>query len=286
MKRLALPSPAKINLFLHVVGRRSDGYHLLQTAFQFIDLCDEMVFKARKHPGISLHAKDLNVLPEENLVMKAACLLQKRAKKPRGIDIFLKKNIPIGAGLGGGSSNAATTLLALNTLWNLNLRQEEIASIGLSLGADVPIFLQGRASFAEGIGEKLQTIEPLEKWVLLVIPSCQVSTEKIFSDSQLTRNTPPITIKEFFAHGGHNDCEPVARRYFPEIVYALDHLNRYAVARLTGTGGAIFALFEDKAAALAVAEKMPTSLTVVLVKGLNYSPLHEAVSLITGLISQ
>jgi 4-diphosphocytidyl-2-C-methyl-D-erythritol kinase len=285
MNRLALPSPAKINLFLHVVGRRADGYHLLQTAFQFIDLCDEMIFQVREHPGISLYAKDLNILPEDNLVMKAACLLQKRAKKLGGIDIFLKKNIPIGAGLGGGSSNAATTLLALNALWDLNLRQEEITSIGLSLGADVPLFLHGRASFGEGIGEKLQTIKPLEKWVLLVIPSCQVSTEKIFSDSELTRNTPPITIKEFFAHGGHNDCEPVARRYFPEIAYALDCLNRYAVARLTGTGGAIFSTFKDKAAALSVAEKMPTSLTVILVKGRNYSPLHEAISLVTGLVS-
>lgn len=275
MANLWLTSPAKINLFLHIVGQRADGYHLLETAFQFIDLCDEIGFELREDGKIQLTAEDLNFPAEENLIVKAAKLLQDDTGCRLGADIFLKKRIPIGAGLGGGSSNAATTLLALDKLWQTNLTQNELLQLGLRLGADVPIFIYGKSAFAQGIGEIFQPISPTEDWILLLIPPCHVETRKIFSDSQLTRNTPAIKIRECFENGGHNDCEPIARKYFPDIANTLDLLRQYSDARMTGTGSGVFATFNSKEAAIEVAEKMPALLNAIIVKRLNTSPLFN-----------
>lgn len=282
MTLLHLPSPAKINLFLHVVGQREDGYHLLQTAFQFVDLYDEMIFKTREDNLIRVNAPSLDLPVEHNLVFKAAYLLQELAQCKKGIDITLHKRIPLGGGLGGGSSNAATTLLALNHLWGLHYSRTDLIKIGARLGADVPIFIYGKAAFAEGIGEHLQPIQLEEDWILLLFPPCQVATAKIFSDSELTRNTPEITITEFFEKGGRNDCEPIARKHFPEIADAIDCLSHYTTARMTGTGSGVFANFKDKNAALEIANKIPASLNGIILKGLNISPLQSAINKIIG----
>lgn len=278
MTPLHLPSPAKLNLFLHVTGRRKDGYHWLQTAFQFIDFCDDLFFSLRDDACIHIDAGSLDVPVQDNLIFRAASLLQTLCDCKKGIDITLVKRIPVGGGLGGGSSNAATTLLALNKLWEINLSPQELAILGLQLGADVPIFLHGRASFAQGIGEQLQTVHFPEPWFLVLIPPCQVLTAKIFSDSQLTRNTQPITITKFLYQGGRNDCEFVARKHYPEIARALDWLSQYASAKMTGTGSCVFASFESSEAALKVAKKIPTFLKGIVAKGQNRSPLHIAIN--------
>lgn len=279
MSQLDLLSPAKINLFLHVVGRRADGYHLLQTVFQFLDFCDNLVFKLRSDNQINLFAPSLNIPIANNLITRAAYLLQSTTQCNQGVDILLKKKqIPLGAGLGGGSSNAATTLLALNKLWDTRMAVNELKDLGLQLGADVPIFIHGRAAFAQGIGEKFEPIEPAENWILLTFPNCQIETAKIFSDSQLTRNTREITIPEFFDKGGQNDCEPIARKHYPQVAKALDCLGKYSTARMTGTGSCVFSAFNKKEAALEVAKKIPASLNAIIVKGLNYSPLHNAIT--------
>lgn len=281
MNVLHLPSPAKINHCLHVVGRRADGYHLLQTVFQFIDFYDELTFSLIQEPKIELESL-LDFPAEQNLITKAAYLLQTKTDCNQGIKITLNKRIPLGAGLGGGSSNAATTLLALNYLWNLNLSLQELLELGVTLGADIPIFLYGQASFAEGIGERLQPIDLEDSWVLLLFPDCQVETRKIFSDSELTRNTPGITITEFLHKGGHNDCEPVAKKYYPEIAQALDYLGQFAMAKMTGSGSCVFATFKDRATALKVANKIPAAFNGIIVRGLNTSPLHSTFGKIIG----
>jgi 4-diphosphocytidyl-2-C-methyl-D-erythritol kinase len=278
MTEISLPSPAKINLFLHVVGRRTDGYHLLQTAFQFLDFCDEMLFILRSDGKIKLDTQNVNIATKDNLVFKAATLLQSYTGVKQGANISLDKRIPLGGGLGGGSSNAATTLLALNFLWQTELSQKELAKLALSLGADVPIFIHGKASFAEGVGEILTTIAPPEDWILLLLPDCAANTQKIFSDSQLTRNTRTITITEFLESGGHNDCEPIARKLFPKIAVALDNLNQHVRARMSGTGSSVFASFKNKEAATEVARKIPVAIERMITKGLNLSPLHSALN--------
>lgn len=282
MAEFTVPSPGKINLFLHVLGRRPDGYHLLQTAFQFIDFCDYLTFKLRSDSQIKLEAPSLDFPTEHNLIYRAAMLLRDYTGVTKGIEISVEKNIPLGGGLGGGSSNAATTLLILNLLWDTGLTLDELLTLGLKLGADLPIFIDGRASFAEGVGEQLEPVIYPEKWLLIVMPPCSVDTGKIFVDSQLTRNTPPITIAEFFEKGGHNDCEPVARKHFPEIANALDWLGQYVPVKMTGTGSSIFAMFEDKETALQIFKKIPEPLTGIIVKGLNSSPLHSTIKNLFG----
>lgn len=274
---LKLPSPAKVNQFLHVVGRREDGHHLIETAFQFIDYCDELSFLPRSDDKITLAVEGLELLIEDNLVYRAAHLLRAYTNTRNGVDIHLSKNIPMGSGLGGGSSNAATTLLSLNYLWETRLTIEELLQLGSKLGADVPIFVYGLAAFGQGIGEKLQAIDLPEDWILLLFPGCHVETKKIFSDSQLTRNTPTITITKFLEEGGRNDCEPVAGRYFPQIASAINWLGQFSKPKMTGTGSCVFATFKEKAVALNVAQKVPDSLRGLVVKGLNYSPLHKAI---------
>lgn len=278
MADLRVPSPAKINLFLHVNGRRSDGYHLIQTAFQFVDLVDYLTFQVRPDAAIAVHTDLIDVAMEDNLIYKAAKLLQDYGNVKLGIDITLEKHIPIGGGLGGGSSNAATTLLILNLLWDLKLTLSELLHLGVKLGADVPIFLYGQAAFAEGIGDQLRPIELNESWLLLIVPPCSVNTGKIFSDSQLTRTTPRLTIAEFLESGGHNDCEPVAQKHFPEIAKALKWLENYSSAKMTGSGSCVFAAFENEETAVNISKEIPESFKGFVVKGLNTSPLHSVIN--------
>lgn len=270
------PAPAKLNLFLHITGRRSDGYHQLQTVFQFLDYHDELYFSIRQDNQITLTPALKNVANDDNLVIRAARLLQQKTRCDLGVDIQIEKRLPLGGGIGGGSSNAATTLVALNQIWNLGVSLEDLMALGLTLGADVPIFIKGEASWAEGIGEKLSPINLPEPWYLLLIPPCQVSTREIFLDSQLTRDTSAIKIHNFLSGHGRNDFEPVVRRRYPEVAEALDWLAQFAPARMTGTGACVFAAFADFNTAAQVAEQITAPFKGVVTKGLNRSPLCRA----------
>ncbi len=274
------PAPAKINLFLHVLDRRADGYHELQTVFQFLDYSDELILKPRLDGEIQCCSSIATLSTENNLAMRAAHLLKKVSKTKYGVDLFLQKFIPIGGGLGGGSSNAATTLVALNKLWELNLSNEELQKLALQLGADVPIFVGGRAAWAEGVGEKLTPISLSESWFIIITPPHPVSTAEIFSAPELTRNTRPITIQQFLAGQAttRNSCEPVVRQRYPMVAKALDWLNQFSEAHLTGTGGSVFAVMSDEDEALSIAEQVPDPLDVIVAKGLNDSPLLEVSS--------
>jgi len=267
------PAPAKVNLFLHIVGRRPDGYHLLQTVFQFIDCSDVIDFSIRLDGKFSLRSNYSGISKDNDLVTRAARLLQQETGCVYGADISVTKNIPIGGGLGGGSSNAATTLVALNKLWSLGLSTQQLAGIGLRLGADIPIFLHGRAAWAEGIGEKLSPIAPEERWYLIIYPGCHVPTADIFDAGDLTRNTPAITIRDFLSSGGHNDCEAVVRNRFPVVAAALDWLQQHGDARMTGTGSCVFADFERRDQAAAIYDLLPSAWQGFVVRGLNRSPL-------------
>lgn len=275
--QLTLASPAKLNLFLHITGRRADGYHDLQTVFQFIDFLDFLTFIVNENKQISLQSS-LGIPKEDNLIFKAASLLQQETNSPFGAHISCTKHIPVGAGLGGGSSNAATTLIALNHLWQTQLSLPDLARLGLKLGADVPIFIAGQAAFAEGVGEKLQPILVPEPWYLLLIPPCEISTAKIFSDPQLTRNTTKMTIAQFLAEGGRNDCEAVVRKHYPLVQQAIDWLAHFAPAKLTGTGSCVFASFENQYEAQKVANQVQSPFRCVIAKGLNVSPLHKNIA--------
>lgn len=278
------PAPAKLNLFLHLIGRRPDRYHELQTVFQLIDYCDELAFTPRRDPQINctclslLNPTTAAIIPDEdNLAIKAARLLQAKTKNQPGVDILIKKRIPIGGGLGGGSSNAATTLVVLNHLWNTRLTLDELLSLGATLGADVPLFIQGETSWAEGIGEKLQTLQLPEKWFVVVIPHLSISTKKIFSHPRLTYNTTRIKIQTFL-NGSlttHNDFETIVRQDYPVIEEALDFLNHYAPARLSGTGASIFVTFDTKIEAEALLEKIKAPYRGFVCKGLTTSPLRK-----------
>lgn len=259
-------APAKLNLFLHILGQREDGYHLLQTVFQFIDLCDVLHFKIRKDHKIVLDSP----FQTQDLIYRAAFELQQRFQVSAGVSIEIEKNIPIGGGLGGGSSNAATTLLALNKLWQLNQPIETLANIGLTLGADVPVFVRGTAAWAEGIGEQLTPINLPEPYFVVIKPACSVATAKIFRDPHLTRNSTPITISAFFAGQTRNDCQTVVCNHYPQIQTALNWLNQFSPAKLTGTGSCIFAAFENQTHANQVHQQSPWQSWVV--KGINRSP--------------
>lgn len=278
------PAPAKLNLFLHIVGRRSDGMHELQTVFQFIDWCDQLWFSVREDSQI-VHLNPLpGVSAATDLCVRAAALLQQYSGSRAGVDIQIDKQLPLGGGIGGGSSDAATTLVALNQLWQLHLDTGTLAGLGLQLGADVPVFVRGQAAWAEGVGERLTPVAPVESWFLVIKPDCEVPTGQIFSAADLTRSTPPMTIRDFLAADnqrlpGHNDCEPVARRLFPPVAAALDWLNRFGTARMTGTGACVFARFDNEAEALAVAEKYPAASRIRCVRGLNTSPLLQRLAM-------
>jgi 4-diphosphocytidyl-2-C-methyl-D-erythritol kinase len=267
------PAPAKLNLFLHIVGRRPDGYHLLQTAFQFIDLCDELRFWQRP-PAVFERIGDVPGVPaEQDLALRAARLLASRIGARSGVAIELRKRIPMQGGLGGGSSDAATVLVALNELWGGGCPTAELAELGLGLGADVPVFVHGRAAWAEGVGERLTPLDLPEPVYLVVRPDAAVATAEVFRDPELTRDTPVIKIRGFLTAGGRNDCEAVVRRRFPGVAEALDWLGRIAPARLSGTGSCVFAAMPDEQAARAALAGLPGQWTGYVVRGLNRSPL-------------
>ncbi|EMX8368735.1 4-(cytidine 5'-diphospho)-2-C-methyl-D-erythritol kinase [Yersinia enterocolitica] len=272
------PSPAKLNLFLYITGQRADGYHLLQTLFQFLDYGDELTIVPRDDDQIRLLTPIIGVENEQNLIIRAARLLQQHpssAKVPQGADISIDKRLPMGGGLGGGSSNAATVLVALNTLWHCGLSDEELAALGLTLGADVPVFVRGHAAFAEGIGEKLHPAEPIEKWYLVVHPGVNIPTPIIFSDPELKRNTPIRPLAALLSAPYANDCEPIARKRFREVEQALSWLLEYAPSRLTGTGACVFAEFDTESSARQVLSIAPEWLHGFVARGVNLSPLHR-----------
>lgn len=272
---LRLTSPAKLNLFLHILGQRADGYHLLQTVFQLLDYGDSMEFSRRGDSEIILHSQIQDLPVEDNLVYRAARLLQQQTACQLGATIKLEKHLPMGGGIGGGSSNAATTLLALNQLWDTQLAEAELADLGLQLGADVPVFVRGHSAFAEGIGEILQAIDIPETYYLVIKPDCHVASAQIFSRKELTRDTPAITIAAFFEQGGRNDCENVVRQLYPEVDLALNWLNQYGQARLTGTGACVFLAFESEAKAQHVFQQLPENLQGFVARGVNISPTHS-----------
>ena len=261
---LSLPAPAKLNLFLHITGRRADGYHDLQTLFQLLDYNDTLHFSRREDATITLTPAIAGVAYDENLIIKAALALKNyMLSKPAtsnkldlsGIDIQLEKKLPIGGGLGGGSSNAATTLVALNHLWKAGLNNKELCDIGVGLGADVPVFINGYSAWAEGIGDKLQPIELTQQWYLIIKPNCHVSTVDVFSREELTRDTLAIKVALFFEQGGKNDCQNVVCQAYPEVKKAIDWLSKFSDAKLTGTGACVFAAFSNENDAKALLEK-------------------------------
>ena len=273
------PAPAKINHFLHVTGRRDDGYHLLQTLFQFLDLADELRINVTADSRIRCLRNYHQVDEQDDLVVKAAKLLQEIGGSSRGAEIQVDKRIPIGGGLGGGSSDAATTLVALNCLWETGLTVEQLAEAGLSLGADVPVFVHGFAAWGEGVGEKLEPVELPENWYFLIYPNTPVVTAEIFNAPELMRATPRVTLRDFHQGSCHNDCEPVVRRTCPEVAAALDWLNVRAEARLSGTGASIFAAFSEQDQAAELLQELPAKWQGFVTRGCNRSPLMERLAL-------
>ncbi len=276
MQVLTLPAPAKLNLMLHITGRRADGYHELQTLFQFLDYGDELVLRPREDGQIRLLTELPGVDHDSNLIVRAARLLQRESGCALGADIQLTKRLPMGGGIGGGSSDAATTLLGLDHLWNTGLGEDRLAELGLSLGADVPVFVRGRAAFAEGVGERLQPVDLPEPWFLVIAPQVSVSTAEIFADPELTRNTPAITVRSLLAGGGHNDCQPVVEKRYPEVRNALSLLNKFVQARMTGTGACVFGSFPNEGEADKVRRQLPATLPSFVARGRNVSMLHRS----------
>lgn len=269
----AWPAPAKLNLFLHITGRRADGYHLLQTVFQFLDHGDSLEFEVRRD-GRILRAEGPASVPEESdLTLRAATLLKTRTGTPLGVAIKLRKNLPLEAGLGGGSSDAATTLLALDRLWGTGLGQAGLRSLGLELGADVPVFIGGEAAWGEGVGEILTPVELPEPWYLVLDPGVRVSTREVFQAPELTRNSAPIKIARFRSGETRNDFEPVVRSRYPQVSEALDWLGAHARARLTGSGACLFAAFEREEDARRVLATLPSKWRGFVARGCNRSPL-------------
>lgn len=279
---IELPSPGKLNLFLEILGRRADHYHNLQTVFQFIDLCDHIFFEPRDDGKIVLPAFSNEIPLRDNLIYKAAMALKQWANPKSGIEIRVKKRLPLGGGVGGGSSNAATTLLALNKIWALELPHSSLLEIGGRLGADVPVFLHGHASWAEGRGDVLSPIILPEPWYVLLMPSVQAKTQDFFNDAQLTYTTDPLTMSHYHFGQGHNDFEPIARRKFPVIAEALDWLNEFSPARMSGTGSTVFAAFDTREEASRIVALSPGHIRAVVAKGLNHSPLQAALEGFSG----
>jgi len=266
-------APAKLNLFLYINGRRPDGYHELQTLFQFVDICDELAITPNLNNDITITPEIPGIPVTDNIIYQAAMALKAHSTLPLGADIQLTKNLPMGGGLGGGSSDAATTLVALNQLWQLNLDEDQLAAIGVKLGADVPVFVRGHAAFAEGIGEQLTSIEVDENYYLIVVPDTQVNTAKLFSDPELIRNTPKRPLSQLLQGEWQNDFEPTVKKRHPEVAKALEWLLKYAPSRLTGSGCCVFSEFETKSDALAVLANAPEGMQIYLAKSLNKSPL-------------
>jgi len=275
MSQLTLLAPAKLNLFLHITGRRSDGYHLLQTLFQLLDYGDELSFDSNSRGQIQLQPNIPGVALKDNLIYKAAKLLQQTSGCQLGADISIKKILPMGGGIGGGSSDAATTLVGLNHLWQTGLNQTELQTLGVQLGADVPVFIGAQTAWAEGVGEQLQAIELEEKWYLVLKPDCHISTAEIFSNKGLTRDTSAIKVAAFLEQGNRNDCQAVVENLYPKVSKALIWLEQFATAKMTGTGACIFASFANRAEAEQVYKQRPDDLTGFIAKGINQSPLRQ-----------
>ena len=267
------PAPAKINLMLRITGQRSDGYHLLQTVFQFIDLCDWITFHPNTDGSVSLKRPILGVVEAEELTVRAANLLKLETGCNSGVCIEIEKNLPMGGGLGGGSSDAATTLLVLNRLWDLKLSVQKLMELGLKLGADVPIFVFGYAAWAEGVGEQLDRVDVPEYWVVVIKPDCHVNTKEIFSAKELTRNSKSIKISDFIAGQHQNDCLEVVSQRYQLVKDALIDLSRFSEARLTGTGACVFSLFDTENSAINAFNSLKGKWQVYLSKGINESPL-------------
>lgn len=269
------PSPAKLNLFLHINERLKNGYHELQSLFQILTFGDEIAFEVTHEPTIKLMTPIKDVRDEDNLIIKAALLLKASSHCELGCKIWINKHLPMGGGIGGGSSNAATVLVALNQLWQCGLSQEELANLGLRLGADVPIFVKGRTAFAEGVGEKIYPTELESKVYLVVFPNCHVSTGEIFQSPDLPRKTPKIRFETYNFATTTNDCEKVVCNRYPKVANILHWLLEYAPSRMTGTGACLFAVFDDADKARLLMEELPEDCTAFISKGVNYSPLLE-----------
>ena len=268
-------APAKINLFLHITGQRDDGYHELQTVFQFLDYADELSFRILESKEI-IHANPLpGVKPEDDLTVRAARLLQRQANCLQGVQISITKRLPMGGGLGGGSSDAATTLVALNQLWQLNMDMPDLIKLGVQLGADVPIFIHGFAAWAEGVGEEISPIQLEEPYFIVLIPSVAVSTADIFSTPSLQRNCTPMDIKGFLAGDGSNVCEPIVRALYPQVDQAVQWLEQFAKARMTGTGACVFAPLGSEQQARAILAQKPKQFGGFIAQGRNISPLYS-----------
>ncbi|MGJ8581028.1 MAG: 4-(cytidine 5'-diphospho)-2-C-methyl-D-erythritol kinase [Psychromonas sp.] len=275
IEKIRWPAPAKLNLFLYITGQRPDGYHNLQTLFQFIDRCDFLTINANDSGEITLTPDIENVPLESNLIYKAARLLQAHTNCSLGAHISLEKNLPMGGGLGGGSSDAATTLVALNYHWQLNLSEHSLAALGVKLGADVPIFIHGKAAIAEGVGEKLTSVCPAQPYYLIAVPTCHISTPDVFKNPALKRDTKKLSHEQLMNNKWTNDCQPCVKKNYPEVAKTIDWLLEYAPTRMTGTGACVFSTFEHANDAALLAEKTPDWLTCFTTKGLNISPLRE-----------
>jgi len=275
MHTLTLPAPAKLNLWLHIIGRRPDGYHELETVFQFLDHGDELSFALREDGVIRLHTEIEAVPHDSNLIVRAARKLQEQSGTRLGADIWLTKVLPMGGGIGGGSSDAATTLLALAHLWQLDWDEDRLAALGLSLGADVPVFVRGHAAFAQGVGEQLTPVDPEEPWYVVLVPQVSVSTVEIFSHPQLTRDSLPLKMRPVPKGNSRNDCQPVVEQNYPEVRNALNSLDKFTEARLTGTGSCVFGAFPSKAEADKVLALLSATQTGFVAKGSNISMLHR-----------
>jgi 4-diphosphocytidyl-2-C-methyl-D-erythritol kinase len=278
----AWPAPAKLNLMLRVLGRRADGFHRLQTVFQFLDRCDLVHLAVRSDGRVERRVGIPGVDTEADLTVRAARLLQGHTNCPLGADIRVEKRLPLGGGLGGGSSDAATVLVALNALWLTDLDVDALAALGLCLGADVPVFVRGLAAWGEGVGEDLTPCDLPQSWYLVLTPRVSVSTAAVFAEPALTRNSPRITMQDFARGDARNDCLPVVRARYAEVAWALDWLSAWGEARLTGTGGCVFAAFAERDAALAALNEAPDGLAGFVARGLNRSPLLDRLRIGNG----
>jgi 4-diphosphocytidyl-2-C-methyl-D-erythritol kinase len=278
--KLTCPAPAKLNLFLHVVGRRSDGYHLLQTLFRFIDLHDTLHFTLREDGAVRRTNTVEGVAEEQDLCVRAACLLQSETGCSLGVDIAVEKRIPMGGGLGGGSSDAATTLIALNRLWALGLPRVRLMQLGLRLGADVPVFVFGENAFAEGVGEELQAYPLADAWYVVLFPPVHVPTAGVFGHPELTRDTVSITMRALSERRLqlHNDLQSVACKLFPEVARYIAWLGNFGRAMMTGSGACVFAEFASRSQAEAVLQQLPNGMRGVVAQGLARHPLHDWVT--------
>jgi 4-diphosphocytidyl-2-C-methyl-D-erythritol kinase len=278
-KTITVSAPAKLNLFLHITGQREDGYHLLQTVFQFLDYADSITLDCREDGYINRVSELAGVSAEDDLVVKAAKLLQKHCDSPLGADISVDKILPMGGGLGGGSSNAASVLVGLNHLWGCGLNQDELMQLGVQLGADVPVFIYAQSAWAEGVGERLKPVDLPEKWFLVLKPQINVSTAEVFANSQLRRDCATITIRDFLAGQTENVCEKPVREMYPEVDEALIDLAKFGKSQLTGTGACVFAAFDSKEEAEKALTELSKKWDGFVAKGMNQTPLKEFFSM-------